>query len=68
MDKQIPKQAKELNISYAESIKNVRLKESIDDEFTTVQNVAHTALFLASSGFNALIGLSISMDQGWHQQ
>ncbi len=40
VDKQIPEQAKELGISEAEVIKNVMLKETVDGEFTTVQDVA----------------------------
>src|SRR5438094_8983875 len=48
VDKQIPEQAKELGISGQEVIKNVMLKETVDGEFTTVQDVAQTALFLAT--------------------
>ena len=47
VDKQIPEQAKELGISEAEVIKNVMLKETVDGEFTTVEDVAETALFFA---------------------
>jgi 3-hydroxybutyrate dehydrogenase len=46
VDKQIPEQAKELGISEQEVIKNVMLKETVDGEFTTVNDVAQTALFL----------------------
>src|SRR5208283_4770133 len=59
VDKQIPEQAKELGISEQEVIKNVMLKETVDGEFTTVDDVAETALFLASFGSNALTGQSI---------
>jgi 3-hydroxybutyrate dehydrogenase len=68
VDKQIPEQAKELGISEAEVIKNVMLKETVDGEFTTVQDVAQTALFLASFGSNALTGQSITVSHGWHMQ
>ena len=40
VDKQIPEQAKELGISEEEVIKNVMLKETVDGEFTTVEDVA----------------------------
>ena len=45
VEKQIPEQAKELGISEQEVIKNVMLKDTVDGEFTTVQDVAETALF-----------------------
>lgn len=68
VDKQIPEQAKELAITEAEVIKNVMLKETVDGEFTTVQDVAQTALFLAAFGTNALTGQSITVSHGWHMQ
>src|SRR4029450_9331313 len=40
VDKQIPEQAKALGITEAEVIKNVMLKETVDGEFTTVDDVA----------------------------
>ena len=40
VDKQIPEQAKALGISEEEVIKNVMLKETVDGEFTTVEDVA----------------------------
>jgi 3-hydroxybutyrate dehydrogenase len=68
VDKQIPEQAKELGISEQEVIKNVMLKETVDGEFTTVEDVAETALFLASFGSNALTGQSIVVSHGWFMQ
>jgi 3-hydroxybutyrate dehydrogenase len=68
VDKQIPEQAKELGISEADVIKNVMLKETVDGEFTTVQDVAETALFFASFGSNALTGQSIVVSHGWFMQ
>src|SRR3974390_727963 len=68
VDKQIPEQAKELGISEQEVIKNVMLKETVDGEFTTVDDVAPTALFLASFGSNALTGQSIVVSHGWFMQ
>ena len=68
VDKQIPEQAKELGISEADVIKNVMLKETVDGEFTTVQDVAETALFFAAFETNALTGQSLVVSHGWFMQ
>ncbi len=68
VEKQIPEQAKELGISEDEVIKNVMLKETVDGEFTTVDDVAQTALFLAAFPSNALTGQSIVVSHGWFMQ
>jgi 3-hydroxybutyrate dehydrogenase len=68
VDKQIPEQAKELGISEADVIKTVMLKETVDGEFTTVDDVANLALFLAAFETNALTGQSITVSHGWHMQ
>jgi 3-hydroxybutyrate dehydrogenase len=68
VDKQIPEQAKTLGISEAEVIKNVMLKDTVDGEFTTVQDVAQTAIFLAAFPTNALTGQSITVSHGWYMQ
>ena len=68
VEKQIPEQAKQLGISEAEVIKNVMLKETVDGEFTTVDDVAETAVFLASFPSNALTGQSIVVSHGWFMQ
>jgi 3-hydroxybutyrate dehydrogenase len=44
------------------------LKETVENEFTTVQDVAKTALFLASFESNALTGQSIIVSHGWKMQ
>jgi 3-hydroxybutyrate dehydrogenase len=68
VEKQIPEQAKALGITEEEVIKNVMLKETVDGEFTTVDDVARTALFLASFPSNALTGQSIVVSHGWFMQ
>ena len=68
VDKQIPEQAKELGISEQEVIKNVMLKETVDGDFTTIDDVAETALFLAAFGSNALTGQSVMVSHGWFMQ
>jgi 3-hydroxybutyrate dehydrogenase len=68
VDKQIPEQAKELGISEEEVIKKVMLKETVDGEFTTVQDVAEVALLFASFPSNALTGQSLVVSHGWFMQ
>ncbi len=68
VDKQIPEQAKELGISEDDVVKTVMLKETVDGEFTTVDDVARTALFLAAFPTNALTGQSIVVSHGWFMQ
>ena len=68
VDKQIPEQARELGISEADVIKKVMLKDTVDGEFTTVADVAETALFFASFESNALTGQSLVVSHGWFMQ
>lgn len=68
VDKQIPEQAKALGISEQEVIKNVMLKDTVDGEFTTTEDVAQTALFFASFASNALTGQSLVVSHGWFMQ
>src|SRR5258708_36134602 len=68
VDKQIPEQAKELGISEAEVIKNVMLKETVDGEFTTVEDVAETAVFFSGFGNNAFNGQYLVLSHGWFMQ
>jgi 3-hydroxybutyrate dehydrogenase len=66
VDKQIPEQAKELGISEERVVKEVMLAETVDKEFTTVEDVAEVALMLAAFKTNALTGQSIIVSHGWH--
>jgi len=68
VDKQIPEQARALGISEEEVIKNVMLKQTVDGEFTTVEDVAQAVLFFASFSSNALTGQSLVVSHGWHMQ
>jgi len=68
VDKQIPEQAKALGISEAEVVKNVMLKETVDGEFTTVEDVANTVAFLAGFESSALTGQSVIVSHGWSMQ
>jgi len=66
VEKQIPEQAAELGISEERVIKEVLLAETVDHQFTTVEDVAEVALFLAAFETNALTGQSICVSHGWH--
>jgi 3-hydroxybutyrate dehydrogenase len=68
VDKQIPEQAKELGISEDEVVKKVMLGETVDGEFTTVEDVANVALFLAAFETNALTGQSMVVSHGWFME
>ena len=68
VDKQIPEQAKELGISEDEVVRNVMLKDTVDGEFTTVDDVADVALMLAAFETNALTGQSLVVSHGWYMQ
>jgi 3-hydroxybutyrate dehydrogenase len=68
VDKQIPEQAKELGISEDEVIKHVMLKDTVDGEFTTTDDVADCVLFFAGARSNALTGQSMVVSHGWFMQ
>ncbi len=68
VDKQIPEQAKELGISEDEVISKVMLKNTVDGEFTTLEDVAELAVHLAAFPSAALTGQSIVVSHGWHMQ
>lgn len=65
VDKQIPEQAQELGISEEDVVKKVMLGQTVDGEFTTVDDVAELALFFASFPSNALTGQSLVASHGW---
>jgi 3-hydroxybutyrate dehydrogenase len=66
VEKQIPEQAKELGISEDRVVKEIMLGETVDKQFTTVDDVAEVALMLAAFKTNALTGQSIVVSHGWH--
>jgi 3-hydroxybutyrate dehydrogenase len=68
VDKQIPEQAKELGISEQEVIDKVMLGNTVDKEFTTVEDVAEVALLFASFPSNALTGQSLIVSHGWFME
>jgi 3-hydroxybutyrate dehydrogenase len=68
VEKQIPEQAKALGMSEADVVKNVMLKDTVDGEFTTVDDIANVVAFLAGFETNALTGQSIVASHGWFMQ
>ncbi|PYE29044.1 3-hydroxybutyrate dehydrogenase [Rhizobium sp. PP-WC-2G-219] len=65
VEKQIPEQANALGISEEEVVKRVMLGGTVDTEFTTIEDVANVALFLAGFETNALTGQSLMVSHGW---
>ncbi len=53
VEKQIPEQAKELGISEEEVVSKVMLGQTVDAEFTTVEDIAEVAYFFAGFETNA---------------
>lgn len=68
VDKQIPEQARELGLSEEAVIQNIMLKDTVDGEFTTTQEVAEAALFFASFESKALTGQSLIVSHGWFME
>ena len=68
VEKQIPEQAQELGISEADVIRTVMLKDTVDAQFTTVDDVAQAALTFAAWPSNALTGQSLVVSHGWFMQ
>jgi 3-hydroxybutyrate dehydrogenase len=68
VDKQIPEQAQHLGIPEEDVVKKIMLKDTVDGEFTTLQDVAEVALLFASFPSNALTGQSLVVSHGWFMQ
>lgn len=66
VEKQIPEQARDLGISEEDVVKKVMLGNTVDQLFTTVEDVAEVALTLAAFETNALTGQSIVVSHGWN--
>ena len=63
VDKQIPEQAKELGHQRrARWSRSVMLKDTVDGEFTTIEDVAEAAVFFAGFNTNALTGQSLDRE------
>jgi 3-hydroxybutyrate dehydrogenase len=65
VEKQIPEQAQQLGITEEEVIKKVMLGATVDGEFTSLEDLAETAIFLAAFPSLALTGQSIVVSHGY---
>ncbi len=63
--KQIPEQAKTLGISEKEVVEKIMLGDTVDQKFTTIEDVAEVALLFAGFETNALTGQSLIVSHGW---
>lgn len=63
--KQIPEQARTFGISEEEVVKKIMLGQTVDGEFTTMEDIAEVALFFAAFPTNALTGQSLVASHGW---
>jgi 3-hydroxybutyrate dehydrogenase len=68
VDRQIPEQAARLGLSEDEVIKSVMLRQTVDGEFTTADEVAEVAVFFAAFPSLALTGQSLVVSHGWHMR
>ncbi len=66
VEKQIPEQARDLGISEEEVVNKVMLGETVDQEFTTIEDVAEVAHVFAAFPTNALTGQSLVVSHGWY--
>lgn len=68
VEKQIPEQAQTLNLTEDEVVRNVMLRNTVDGEFTSMDDVADAALFFCAFPSLALTGQSLLISHGWHMQ
>jgi 3-hydroxybutyrate dehydrogenase len=68
VERQIPEQARTLGLSEDDVIRKVMLKDTVDGEFTTLEDVADVALLFAAFPSNALTGQSLVVSHGWFMQ
>jgi 3-hydroxybutyrate dehydrogenase len=68
VEKQIPEQAKALGITEEQVVRDIMLKDTVDGEFTTVEDVAEAVLFFAAAGTNAMTGQSLIVSHGWSME
>jgi len=68
VDKQIPEQAQQFGITEDDVIKNIMLKDTVDGEFTTTDDVADAVLYFAGARNNVLTGQSLVVSHGWFME
>lgn len=65
VEKQIPEQAKEKGISEEAVVRDIMLAQTVDKEFTTIDDIAEMAVFLAAHPTGAFTGQSFNAGHGW---
>jgi 3-hydroxybutyrate dehydrogenase len=68
VEKQIPEQARILNITAQDVVEKVMLKDTVDKQFTSTDEIAEAAVFLAEQTTLALTGQSIMLSHGWFME
>jgi 3-hydroxybutyrate dehydrogenase len=66
VEKQIPEQARDLGISEEEVVNKIMLGDTVDQQFTTIEDVAEVAYLFAAFPTNALTGQSLVVSHGWY--
>jgi 3-hydroxybutyrate dehydrogenase len=68
VEKQIPEQAKILHLDPQEVAEKVMLKDTLDQQFTSMDEIGATAVFLAEQTTLALTGQSFMVTHGWFME
>jgi 3-hydroxybutyrate dehydrogenase len=68
VERQIPEQAKILRLDPQEVVEKVMLKDTLDQQFTSMEEIASTAVFLAEQQTLALTGQSFMVTHGWFME
>lgn len=68
VEAQIPILAQKNNMTPDEVVKGVMLRATVDQKWTTEDDIAQTCAFLASFPTNAITGQSIIVSHGWHME
>lgn len=68
VEKKIPEQAAALGISEEDVVNKIMLGGTVDQEFTTVEDVAEIAHLFAAFPNNALTGQSMIVSHGWFME
>jgi 3-hydroxybutyrate dehydrogenase len=68
VDKQIPEQAKILNLSEQDVVEKVMLKDTLDKQFTSTDEIGDAVVYLASQTTLALTGQSLMLTHGWFME